>query len=214
MKRTLKADSFFTPEERDCILQATHAVEKRTIGEIAVMVVDSSSRYRETEVVGGIILGSTLSFVITTLFFSASLWSYIPLSFFFYFPSWYLFRKSPLLKTAFITSGRKEETVRERAVRAFYEKGLYRTQKNTGVLFFVSVLERKVWVLADRGIHEKIGQDTLNTFARTVSRGIREGRAGNALCDAIHDAGVLLEKHFPKTPEDTDELSDEIMTGA
>jgi putative membrane protein len=95
---------------------------------------------------------------------------------------------------------------------AFYEKGLYKTKQNTGVLFFLSLLERKVWVLADKGIYEKIEQETLNGFAQTVSQGIKEGRACDALCRAIEDAGTLLARHFPVTPGDTNELSDEVMT--
>jgi putative membrane protein len=107
---------------------------------------------------------------------------------------------------------RKEHAVMQRAVRAFYEKGLYKTKRNTGVLFFLSLLERKVWVLADKGIYEKIDQETLNRFARTVSQGIKEGRACDALCNAIEEAGKLLSRHFPITPDDTNELSDEVMT--
>ncbi len=116
------------------------------------------------------------------------------------------------MKMAFIGPKRREEAVMRRAFRAFYEKGLYRTKKNTGVLFFLSLLERKVWVLADKGIHEKIRQETLNGFAATVSRGISDGKACEALCEAIARAGELLAKHFPKSPDDTNELSDEVMT--
>ncbi len=81
----------------------------------------------------------------------------------------------------------------QRAVRAFYEKGLYKTRQNTGVLFFLSLLEHKVWVLADKGIYENIDQDTLNSFAQTVSHGIKEGRACDALCDAMKEAGIPIE---------------------
>ena len=111
----------------------------------------------------------------------------------------------------FIGLKRREETVRERAVRAFYEKGLYKTRKNTGVLFFLSLLEHKVWVLADRGIYEKIDQETLNRFANSISQGIRDGQACDALCQATKEAGELLARHFPITPGDTDELSNEVM---
>jgi putative membrane protein len=105
-----------------------------------------------------------------------------------------------------------ERAVRQRAVRAFYEKGLYKTRMNTGVLFFISLLEHKVWVLADKGIYEKIDQETLNGFARAVSLGIKEGRACDALCKAIRDAGEVLSKHFPLTHGDTNELTDTVIT--
>jgi putative membrane protein len=212
MRTTTKADKFFTEEERKTIETTTHDIESRTIGEIAVMVVDSSDRYIEAGILGGVFVGSALSLLITAFFFHASLWWFIPLSFVFFTPSYYLFKKIPVLKTPFIGFGRKEEMVMNRAVRAFYEKGLYKTRKNTGVLFFLSLLERKVWVLADKGIYEKIDQETLNRFATRVSKGIGDGRACDALCDAMKEAGELLSEHFPITPGDIDELPNKIIT--
>src|SRR3989337_3668457 len=197
----VKAEGFFTEEERTRIRETTKSVESRTIGEIAVMIVESSDRYIEAEVIGGVLAGSLLSLIVSILFFHASLWVYIPLSFLFFFPAWILFKKIPAARMMFIGLKKREETVRERAVRAFYEKGLYKTRKNTGVLFFLSLLERKVWVLADRGIYEKIDQETLNRFAKNVSQRIRDGRACDSLCPAIQETGVLLSKHFPITPD-------------
>ena len=211
MKHKIRTDKFFNKEEQERITRTIHDVESRTIGEVAVMVVDSSDRYHETEVVGGILLGSFLALIMTFLFFHSSIWSYIPLSFLFFFPSKYLFQKVPVLKATFIGVQRKEHTVRQRAVNAFYEKGLYKTRKNTGVLFFLSLLERKVWVLADKGIYKKIDQETLNRFATIISQGIKDGRACDALCDAIRRSGELLTNHFPITPDDTNELPDKVM---
>lgn len=206
-----KAAHFFNAAEKEAIEAATREAESHTIGEIAVMVVDASSRYREAEVFGGITLGNVIAFVLTVLFLHESIWWYVPLTFVFSFPCWLLFRKWPALKIHFAATGRRELAVRGRALRAFYEKGLHRTAKNTGVLFFISVIERKVWVLADKGIYEKITQARLNDFAGKVSEGIRQGRAAEALLAAIREAGELLREHFPVHEGDTNELSDAIM---
>jgi putative membrane protein len=207
-----KADDFFTVEEKERLKATVHGVESRTIGEIVVMVVDRSDHYIEAEILGGILLGSLLSLIVTLLYFHSSIWSYVPLSFLFFFPCRFLFQRIGLLKRLFIGIRRKEEAVRLRAERAFFEKGLYKTKKNTGVLFFLSLLERKVWVLADKGIYEKMDQESLNRFANEVSRGVKEGRACEALSQAIQEIGILLSKHFPITPDDTDELPDDVMT--
>lgn len=212
MQYRSKADSFFREQEKNRIKETTETIEKGTIGEIAVMIVDSSDRYHDAEVTGGIFLGSLLSLIITISLFHSSVWSYIPLSFIFFFPSKLLLHKYPVLKKAFLGLKRKESAVMHRAVTAFYQKELYKTKKNTGVLFFISLFERKVWVLADKGIYEKIEQETLNKFADMVSAGIKEGRACDALCSAIREAGELLAQYFPITPDDTDELPDEVMT--
>jgi putative membrane protein len=207
----MKAETFFSSEEKRRIEETIDSIESRTIGEIAVMVVDSSDRYREAEILGGIFLGSLLALLVSFVWFHATIWAYIICSFLFFFPSRYLFEKIPNLQTGFIGGGRIETTVMQRAIRAFYEKELYKTRENTGVLFFISLFERKVWVLSDKGIYEKIDQETLNKFAHMVSEGVKGDRACDALCNAIREAGTLLEKHFPIVPGDTNELPDRVM---
>jgi putative membrane protein len=206
-----RAAVFFTDAEKDKIKETTVAAESRTIGEVAVMIVDESSHYHEAEILGGTILGSLVALIVTILFFHESIWWYIPLSFLLFFPAWGLFKEFRVLKIHCIGNKRKEKAVRERALKAFYEKGLYKTKQNTGVLFFISILEHKVWVLADKGIHEKIKQGTLNKFARHVAQGIREGRACDTLIEAIREAGELLAQHYPIQPGDINELSDQII---
>jgi len=212
MRACSKTDKFFTPEEKERLKATTQEVESRTIGEIVVMVVDQSDHYIEAEILGGVLFGSLLSLILTLLFFHSSVWSYVPLSFLFFFPCRLLFKRIEALKKPFIGIKRKEEAVRLRAEQVFFEKGLYKTKRNTGVLFFFSLLERKIWVLADKGIYEKMDQETLNRFANEVSRGIREGRACEALSQAIQGIGGLLSRHFPITSDDTDELPDDVIT--
>jgi putative membrane protein len=121
-------------------------------------------------------------------------------------------RSFPAIKSEFISPRKRGDAVRMRALRAFTEKGLYRTEAQTGVLFFLSLMERTVWVLADKGIYEKIRQEQLDRFAAMVSQGVREGRAAQALRQAVAEAGTLLAEHFPVKAEDRNELSDGIIT--
>jgi putative membrane protein len=222
IKHPIKSERFFSKEERARIKEATSDVESRTIGEIAVMVVDHSGLYREAEIIGSVLSGSLISLIMTEIlfhvservaefFFHSTMWFFIPLAVLLFFPFRVLFKSMPSLKFAFVGKKRKEEAVKERALRAFYEKGLYKTKQNTGVLFFISLLERKVWVLADKGIHGKIHQQTLNRFANIVSQGIKEGHACDALCEAIMEAGEVLAKNYPTVAGDVDELPDDVI---
>lgn len=212
MKRRMDTTHFFNEEEKERLKATTHDVESRTMGEIVVMVVESSDPYIEAGLFGGIFLGCIPSLFLTALYFDSSVWSFILLSFVLFFPAQWIVRRFDRLKVWLIGGKRKEDAVRRRALTAFYEKGLYKTKKNTGVLFLLSLLERKVWVLADKGIYEKIGQETLNRFAKIVSQGIKEGQACNALCQALQEVGELLSKYFPIEPGDINELPDTVMT--
>jgi putative membrane protein len=207
----LKAEHFFTAQEKEEISRAIKSMETGTSGEVAVVLVDQSDPYPEGEFLGGILIGGLLAFMVDLWFFHGRIWFLIPLQFLFSLPLYFLFQKVPVLKTPFIGLKRKEAAVRRRALQAFYEKGLYRTRLNTGVLFFLSLLERKVWVLADKGIYQKMDQETLNRFARQVSEGIRNGQACPALLQALQGTGVLLSQAFPVTPGDLDELTDEVQ---
>ncbi len=207
----MKSDNFFSAAEKGRIEETIQGIESRTIGEIAVMVVERSDRYHEAEVLGGILTGSLIALLVSTAWFHSILWAYITFSILFFFPARLLFEKFPRLQRGLIGGRRKELAVMERAIRAFYEKELHMTRRNSGILFFISIMERKVWVLADKGIYEKIDQETLNDFARSVSEGIRQGRACDALCKAIREAGQLLERYFPNTRDDINELPNTVM---
>lgn len=219
--KTIKAEKFFTTEEKERIRHAVESAEAATSGEIVTMVVDHSDRYLEAEVLGGILLSGLVALVVSISAHYAAvlshipldmtLWSYVPLVFLLYFPARSLFVRFPYLKLPFINRNRVMHAVRERAVRAFFEKRLYKTRDENGVLFIISLLERKVWVIGDRGIDLKISHVTWNALARDISTGIGEGRACEALCKAIEQCGAKLAEHFPKKADDTNELPDEMI---
>lgn len=209
--KSLKSQTFFSEAERERIREAVAAVEAGTSGEVATMVVDASDSYREAETLGAVLFSGLLSVIAAVALHHAAIWTYIPLVFLLYFPSLYLFKRYHRLKLTFAGGRRVEEAVRERAVRAFYEKGLYRTREETGILIFISILEHKVWILGDRGINEKIPPDSWQRLARELAAGIREGRGCEALCSVIASCGAELARHFPRRPGDENELTDEIL---
>lgn len=207
-----KAERFFTETEKEKIAATVADVESRTTGEVVVMVVDSSDPYADAEIIGILLGSSSLSLLLTVLFCHSSLFWFIALTLLLLAPFHFLVTKVAPLKALLIVNRRRDEAVRERALSAFVEKGLHQTRENTGVLFFLSLLERRVWVLADRGIYGKIGQETLNQFAKGVSQGVKQGRAYEALIEAIQAVGQLLSKHFPMKPPNIDELPDKVIT--
>jgi putative membrane protein len=105
------------------------------------------------------------------------------------------------------------ERVDARARRAFLENGLTRTQGRTGILLFVALLERRVVVLADEGIHRAL--DPGESWEQVVSlavEGLRRGQAALGLEAAIHRCGEILVHHFPVSPErNTDELPNAVV---
>jgi len=94
---------------------------------------------------------------------------------------------------------------------AFYRHNLHLTRDRTGILIFISVFERKVWVLADQGINQKVPPRTWEEIVAIITEGIKEKRAADAVCQAIRRCGRLIEEHFPRKADDTDELANLII---
>ncbi|MFA6498491.1 MAG: hypothetical protein WC256_04345 [Desulfurivibrionaceae bacterium] len=209
----MKAEKFFTEVEKRQIAATIGEVEKKTSGEVAAMVVTASDTYPEATLLAGLTIGGLAALLITDLFLGDTLGYFLPLLLCGTTLVGSLAKIFPPLLRLFIPGSRLETRVAERALRAFYQKKLHTTRDNTGVLFFISLLERKVWILADSGIYQKISQETLMAHASDIATGIKQGQACNALCREIEAVGVILARHFPIKPDDTNELSNEVITG-
>ncbi|WP_085812480.1 TPM domain-containing protein [Geoanaerobacter pelophilus] len=205
------AEEFFSSEEKERIREAVVRAEKGSSGEIATMVVWASDRYREAEALGALLLAALVAVVVAVAFRHVTIWSYIPLVCLLFYPVLLLLRRFPRLKLSFAGANRVAEAVRERALVAFYQQGLYRTKEETGILVFISLLERKVWILGDRGINRKIPPGQWQSLVDELTRGLREGTAADSLCRVISRCGDELARHFPRQSDDLNELPDEII---
>jgi putative membrane protein len=209
--KSIKARDFFTAAEHENIRAAVEAAEATTSGEIATIVVDRSDSYREAETLGTVFVAGLLGVIVCVAIQHVAIWTYIPLVFLLFLPLRLLFHRFSRLKLPFIGKRRLEEAVRERALRAFYEKGLYRTREETGILIFISLLEHKVWILGDRGINVKIPPDSWQRMVRELAEGIKGEKACEALCSVIAACGAELARHFPRRADDKNELTDEVL---
>jgi putative membrane protein len=209
----MKADSFFSDSQKEKINAAIGEVETRTAGEVAVMIVDQSDTYPEANLLAGGIVGGLLALSVTDLLFAASLWYFVPLYVVIAFGIGWGARFWPGLLRYFTLGSRLENQVREEAVKSFYDKGLYKTRDKTGVLFFISLFEHRVWILADEGIYTKISQERLQEYAGDIARGIKDGNAAEVLIAEIHKVGAILAAHFPIKADDVNELSNKVIIG-
>lgn len=206
-----KHNELFSDNEREEIRRAVKAAEATTAGEIVALVTPESDRYREAEVLGGVLLAVCISLLVGVMVQHISIWFFVPAVFALFFPCRLLFIRYPRLKLPLLSRARRESAVRERCVQSFYEKGLHRTRHETGVLIFISELERKVWIIGDRGIDERIPPETWRGLVGDLTAGLREGRASEALCAVIASCGGILTEHFPKSPDDVNELPDAVI---
>ncbi len=208
----MKAHNFFTEKEKTQIQECVRRVEAKTSGEIVPMVVERSADYTETRFITAI-LGALIGAGVWLLArpFSHPLWIILAEGLGFSVVL-LLFKVSPGLLRFLIEGSVIENAVRHRSRLAFFDHGLFQTRDRTGILILISLLERRVQILADEGIHQKVPQSTWDELVQHLVTGIQHEEAANVLCKIIERCGQILAQHFPRRPDDRDELTDQVIT--
>lgn len=100
------------------------------------------------------------------------------------------------------------ETARERAVEVFSDLRVWDTEENSGVLIYVQLVDRKVEILADRGISSRVAQAEWDAICREMEKAFRGQRYEQGALAAIRRVGALLATHFPARLLNPNELPD------
>lgn len=196
--------------DKQRVKEAVAKAEQTTSGEIVPLVVQSSDAYPHAEFAGGII-GQALALIVAI--WLAPIFDYatvIAVTVGGFFAGFFATRVVPAIKRAIL--GRKivKTEVYQRALQAFFELGVGNTREGTGILIMVSMLERRVQVLADRGINAKVDPGTWDQVVDLVLADVRKGSLVGGLCAGIDRCGELLGASFPIAPNDINELDDEL----
>ena len=102
------------------------------------------------------------------------------------------------------------DRVVDRAAARFEKLGMTATRDRNAVLLYFVPRAHQFAIVGDKGIHEKCGE----TFWRDVASGmrekLREGRFTEAVVNAVGKAAEALAHHFPRRPDDRNELPNEV----
>lgn len=185
--------------------------EKRTIGEILPVVLERSDRHPGAgwlaalvaTLVGSVALGPWLPWERPALLLSAQL----GLGALGYLAA----RLLPDFQRMFLSSARAAEVAEEQAFQEFHRYELHKTRAQSGVLLFVSLLERRVVVLADTGIDARVRPEHWQRTIELVLDGIRRGSLCAGLAAGIDSAGEVLAEHYPAAEADRNEIPDRVI---
>ena len=213
----MHVEKFFSPADLKEIETAVREAEATTAGEIVPFVVSHSDHY-EVAVWKGAVLGAFLAVVAAAaVYYAGGYWGG-------FLMAWILlpslaggaagFTATALirpLKLWLAGPAAIDHHVRQRAVAAFLENEVFRTRERTGILIFLSLLERRVIVLGDSGISARVEQREWDAVVAGIVEGIRSGQPGRALAAGIRRCGELLTRRgVAARPDDTDELPDQL----
>ena len=101
------------------------------------------------------------------------------------------------------------QTPRERALDVFGRLRIWDTEDNSGVLVYLLLADRRVEIVADRGIHRKVGEGAWRSICHTMEKAFRERRFADGALTGIEAVSALLARHFPRSGAATNELPDQ-----
>jgi putative membrane protein len=198
-----------SPEGKTRIAKAIGAIEKKSSAEIVAVLRASSGSYRHADLAFGAIVALGI------------------LSFFLYHPDEFDFTWLPLEQAAGFVLGAlvcsklpplrrllsgglvRKANVLSAARAAFVELGISKTRARSGILLYLSLLERDVVLVRDVGIDEK----ELATDLTTAETALRDAFRADNLDDfekAFLAVGEALARVHPVTDDDIDELPNEV----
>jgi putative membrane protein len=201
----------FSADDKARISAAIHAAEKSTSGEFVAVVARASDHYVFLPLLWSAILallfpgacllaGSSIPWV---HLYQVQLLIFILLAL--------VFLSVPGLHLKLIPRRVKHAHAARLAKAQFYSQGVQLTPHHSGVLFFVSLAERYVEIVADKGIHEQLGDAHWQRIIDGFVDHVRRGRIVDGFVDAIGACGAAMARHYPPDPAAANELSDGLI---
>lgn len=107
---------------------------------------------------------------------------------------------------------RRGESARQRAHELFSHYRIWDTEENCGVLVYVNLADRKVEIVADRGINARVTREQWQQVCRQMTAGYAQGEYEASTLKALADLHALLQSVLPRGNDGegkaTNELSD------
>lgn len=223
----MELNSFFTEEEKQKINATITSAEIKTSAEIIPVLTDTSGSYDRAEDIVGLLLAIIMVSVLWIFFqrphFDAA-WTVAenpPLTYnlpsllltiiISFLVGTFLAGKLWFLRNLFASRGLMKSCVQRGAYRAFYEHNLSQTKNATGVMIYISLFERMVYVLGDTKISEKFKDEDFNEVKEIILNKFKSKKPAEGLCEGIQKCGEKLANYFPIQEGDQNELPNHLI---
>jgi uncharacterized membrane protein len=115
------------------------------------------------------------------------------------------FAVEPALELVPLLTG---QTAQQRAIEVFSSLRVWDTEHNNGVLIYLLLADRDVEIVADRGIHLRLGKGVWEAICRDMEAAFSKGDFEAGVLAGIHAVGEHLSRHFPSRSGKQNEMPD------
>lgn len=197
----------FDDVAREALTDCVKKIETTTDAELVLVVRARSGSYRHADYLFGALLAfASLLFLLFSPFEFHQYWVAIDVALLFALGSFAASRSNTLRRL--LTSEKfRYEAVRTSAAAMFYEAGIANTNAEMGVLIYLSILERRLELISDRGVLKGVNALEWNQILFDLRQAGRKPEPQTLLA-GLENLGALLANHLPATGENPNELPD------
>ncbi len=197
----------FDDDARAALTSCVAAIEKDTDAEIVLAVRARSGSYRQADYLFGVILAfAGLLFLLFSPVEFAAYWVVIDVVLLFIL-GFFVSSRTTGIRRLLTTKRFRNEAARTGAAAMFYEAGIANTEAEMGVLVYLSLLEKRLELIADRGILKAVPPLEWNEILFELHR-VGEKPDRDELLKTLQKLGCLLAIHLPPTGKNPNELPD------
>lgn len=197
----------FDDAARETLTNCVREIEKTSDAELVLIVRARSGSYRHADYLFGAALAfAGLNFLLFSPVNFQVYWVAIDVALLFVLGA-LLSSRNKTIRYLMTSDRHREETVRTGAAAMFYEAGIANTEAEMGVLVYLSLLERRLEVIADRGVLKAVPALDWNRILFEL-HGAGKNPDAETLLKGLRELGDLLAKHLPATGENPNELPD------
>jgi putative membrane protein len=197
----------FDQAARESLAECVKEIESSTDAEVVIIIRARSGHYAHADYLFGFLLTfAGLLFLLFSPFTFHLYWVPIDVVLFFILGA-LISSRSNFLRRLFSRKSFRSKAVRTAAAAMFYEAGIANTNAEMGVLIYLSLLERRLELIADRGVLKGVPPQEWN---REIFELHQTGKTPEPqlFLKALRGFGNLLATHLPPTGENPNELPD------
>jgi putative membrane protein len=109
-----------------------------------------------------------------------------------------------------VPQGQRWAKVQRRAREAFFEHEVFNTRARSGILIYVSFLEKSVLLLADKGFQAHIPEKVWMELSEQLAADFDAENPGHSFLRALDSFRGKFAQSFPRSENDRNELHDKL----
>jgi putative membrane protein len=197
----------FDDSARAALTDCVRKIETTTDAELVLIVRARSGSFRHADYLFGAVLAFVgLLFLLFSPFDFHQYWVAIDVALLFLLGAFVSSRSNSIRRL--LTSKKfRNDAVRTAAAAMFYEAGIANTSAEMGVLIYLSILERRLELIADRGVLKGVNALEWNQILFELHQAGGKPEPQTLLA-GLEKLGSLLGRHLPATGENPNELPD------